>query len=120
MKNDSEQEFIEVVNKEELNCAACGECRMVCPVYAVSGQEKNVARGRLALAKAVADGKLELTETIALSFENCLLCMACVENCAGHVNMIEVVLKSRAFLSSKKGLPKGQALTLKALTADRK
>ncbi len=93
---------------------------MVCPVYAVSGLEKNVARGRLALAKAVADGDLELTDNIAASFENCLLCMACVRNCAGSVNMIEIVLKSRAYLASKKGLSKTQKMTVKAFSADRK
>lgn len=120
MKKDPEQEFIETINKEYLKCAACGECRMVCPVYAASGLEKNVARGRLSLAKALVDGDLELTDNIAGSFENCLLCMACVGNCAGHVDMVEVVLKSRAYLTSKKGLPRIQELAFKALGADRK
>jgi len=120
MVKDFQHDFVETVNKEFLKCAACGECRMVCPVYSVSGLEKNVARGRLSLAKAVADGKLELTANIQASFDNCLLCMACVKNCAGHVDMVEVVLKSRAFLSSKKKLPGVKNLAFKALTSKRK
>ncbi len=120
MKTDLQQDFIETINKEYKKCAACGECRMVCPVYGVSGLEKNVARGRLALAKAVADGDLDLTDTMADSFENCLLCMGCVTQCAGGVDMVEVVLKSRAYYVAKKGLPMAKNLAFKALTTDRK
>ena len=120
MKKDPEQAFIETVNKEYSKCAACGECRMVCPVYGASGLEKNVARGRLSLAKALVDGDLELTDNIAESFENCLLCMACDTHCAGHVDMVDVVLKTRALLALKKGLPGIQALAFQALGADRK
>lgn len=120
MKKKIQQAFIETINREYLKCAACGECRMVCPVYGVEGVERSVARGRLALAKALADGDLELTDRVQSSFDNCLLCMACVENCAGHVDMVEVVLKSRAHVASLRGVPKVKALAFKALGTDRK
>jgi glycolate oxidase iron-sulfur subunit len=120
MKKDPQSDFIETVNREYLKCAACGECRVVCPVYGVSGLEKNVARGRLSLAKALADGELEPSDNIAGSFENCLLCMACSSQCAGHVDMVEVVLKGRAWLAHLKGLHRIKELAFKALGSDRK
>lgn len=120
MNKDPKRAFIETAHREYLKCAACGECRVVCPVYGVSGLEKNVARGRLSLAEALADGELELTDAIAESFENCLLCMACSSRCAGHVDMVEVVLKARAWLAHEKGLNRMKSLAFKALGADRK
>jgi glycolate oxidase iron-sulfur subunit len=120
MKKKIRQAFTETINREFQKCAACGECRMVCPVYGVEGFERSVARGRLALAKALADGDLELTDRVQASFDNCLLCMACVENCAGHVDMIEVVLKSRAYVADLRGVPRAKTLAFKALGTDRK
>ncbi len=120
MKKTIHQAFVETITREYLKCAACGECRMVCPVYGVEGFERNVARGRLALARGLAEGDLELTDRVQASFDNCLLCMACVENCAGHVDMVEVVLKSRAYVASQRGVPKVKALAFKALGSRRK
>ncbi len=112
--------FVDTVHREAAKCSACGECRMVCPVYGATGLERNVARGRLALAEALADGSLLLTPEIARAFESCLLCMACVRTCSGQVNMVDVVLKARACLSSRKIMPDIQTLAFQALTADRK
>ncbi|MBU1697195.1 MAG: (Fe-S)-binding protein, partial [Proteobacteria bacterium] len=54
------------------------------------------------------------------SVGNCLLCMACVANCAGQVNMVDIVLKSRAYMISEKSLSRVKALALKTLTCKRK
>ncbi|TFH64217.1 MAG: 4Fe-4S ferredoxin, partial [Candidatus Zixiibacteriota bacterium] len=45
-----------------LQCMRCGFCLPTCPTFALTGRERSSPRGRVALARAVAEGKLEFTE----------------------------------------------------------
>ncbi len=47
-----------------LQCMRCGFCLAVCPTYALTNRERSSPRGRAALARAVAEGKLEFTPAV--------------------------------------------------------
>lgn len=57
-----EQQFKQRMDEEELlNCMRCGFCLPSCPTYIESGfQESHSPRGRIALMKAVVDGRSSL------------------------------------------------------------
>lgn len=92
--------------KEELEqCIRCGECRTVCPVFDATLHEKFVARGKISLLVAAAEGKLELSDSFYKGLSNCLLCKACVDNCANNVSTDKLIIKAREIYTSQKGLP---------------
>jgi glycolate oxidase iron-sulfur subunit len=86
-------------------CARCGECRSVCPVFDALQWEKYAARGKVALTRALLSGQLELSPAYAEVVENCLLCLACVENCGSGVRLDRIIMEARNELVRARGLP---------------
>ena len=77
-------------------CMHCGLCLPVCPTYNATKMERNSPRGRIALARAVADGKMELTRTYAQEMYFCLGCLACTSACPAGVNYADIFEQARA------------------------
>ncbi|NCO53366.1 MAG: hypothetical protein GW875_14900, partial [Deltaproteobacteria bacterium] len=50
--------------EDVLQCMRCGFCLPTCPTFALTGRERSSPRGRVALARAVAEGKLDFTEAV--------------------------------------------------------
>src|SRR6266516_3382324 len=71
-------------------CIRCGLCLQVCPTYVLSLSEEEGPRGRVAMAKALAEGHLELTADLIEHENNCLLCEACTRICPTGVRMEEL------------------------------
>lgn len=90
-----------------LKCNRCGTCQDVCPTFKVTGNENDVARSRLRLARLAVEGKYpwgteaELTEHL----KSCLLCKACVSQCPSNVATDEIMIQARAQTNMVKGLP---------------
>lgn len=84
-------------------CPGCGQCRFVCPIFEELGDESSVARGRISLARALQSGEYPPTEEMAKRISECLLCLACVEECPSQVKVNEVVLAARADLADALG-----------------
>jgi glycolate oxidase iron-sulfur subunit len=70
-----------------LQCMRCGFCLAVCPTYALTNRERSSPRGRAALARAVAEGKLEFTPTVKDESFFCLDCKACSTACPSGVRV---------------------------------
>ncbi|MFN8557139.1 MAG: (Fe-S)-binding protein [Dehalococcoidia bacterium] len=70
-----------------LGCIRCGLCLSVCPTYQLSFAEEESPRGRIALARAVAEGALPLTPDFIEHSQSCLLCEACTAVCPAGVRM---------------------------------
>ncbi len=90
--------------QEELSkCSKCGFCQAFCPVYAVTGREPEVARGRNAQLLGVLKGELSISE-IEAALSTCLLCRACVPSCFTGVKTDKLVRAGReAFVEEKGG-----------------
>lgn len=70
-----------------LQCMRCGFCLSVCPTYALTNRERSSPRGRAALARAVAEGRLEFTPAVGDEAFFCLDCKACSTACPSGVRV---------------------------------
>ncbi len=91
----------------ELNCAKCGSCAVVCPVFRVDGRESMTARSRMHLLTT------SLADTPSATFENlfsqCLLCGRCEQVCPRNLPITDIISKARSRFSlfyGKGGLQK--------------
>ncbi len=74
-----------------LQCMRCGFCLPTCPTYALTGRERSSPRGRVALARAVAEQKLEFTPGVMEEAFFCMDCRACTTVCPAGVRAGEVM-----------------------------
>ena len=77
-------------------CQACGMCQAVCPLFAETGREADVARGKLALLDGLMQQMFEDPEGVSQRLNKCLLCGSCAANCPSGVNVLEIFIKARA------------------------
>ena len=80
-----------------LACIRCGLCLTSCPTYVLSLREAEGPRGRVGMARALAEGQLQPTPDLVEHELNCLVCDACSAICpAGiHMDPLQVVLRSK-------------------------
>jgi glycolate oxidase iron-sulfur subunit len=78
-----------------LQCMRCGTCLPTCPTYRTDGIETQSPRGRVAMIKAVIDGRLAPTEEFAQHMYHCLDCRNCQTVCPAGVKVGELVLEAR-------------------------
>jgi len=81
---------------EIARCNKCGFCQVACPIFRATGQESGVARGRLALVRALIEGRMEWTRELEEPLFNCLLCGACTTNCFPAVETADLLLAARS------------------------
>ena len=79
-----------------LACIRCGLCLTSCPTYVLSMHESEGPRGRVGMARALAEGHLAVTPDLVEHELNCLVCDACSAVCPAGVHMdpLQVVLRS--------------------------
>lgn len=71
-----------------MQCIHCGLCLQACPTYAVFGTEMDAPRGRIALMRAVTEGRIgldEFTHSFTKHLSLCLACRACETACPSGV-----------------------------------
>jgi glycolate oxidase iron-sulfur subunit len=66
-------------------CVHCGLCLASCPTFAELGTEMDSPRGRIFLIKALAEGRMSLTNSVAGHLALCLDCRACETVCPAGV-----------------------------------
>lgn len=81
-------------------CMHCGLCLPTCPTYTATKLERNSPRGRIALMRAMADGRLTLGRAFAEEMYFCLGCLACMTACPAGVNYAEMFEHARAAAES--------------------
>ena len=90
-----------------LDCVHCGLCLTNCPTYRMTGRETSSPRGRIYMMRGVAEGALELDQTIADELQLCLGCRACETACPSGVEygaMLEVARAAAAAAGLRGGL----------------
>jgi glycolate oxidase iron-sulfur subunit len=85
-------------------CMRCGMCQAVCPVYAETGREADVARGKLALLDGLVQEMFKDPKGVNDRLMRCLLCGSCSANCPSGVKVLDIFIKARAILTGYMGL----------------
>ena len=80
---------------EITRCNRCGFCQAACPIFRATGHEGGVARGRLALLRALAERRIEWNDELEEPLFACLLCGACTANCFPGVPTADLVTDAR-------------------------
>jgi len=97
MKTESDAPLLRQIDYAEIQqCMHCGMCLPTCPTYDETKLERNSPRGRIALMRAIADGRLEVTEEFAKEMYYCLGCLACETACPAGVNYTHLFETARA------------------------
>jgi len=86
------------VQTEILKCVKCRTCLPSCPTFAELDVEMDSPRGRIALAKALSEGKISVTEKLIGHFYCCLDCRACETVCPSGVKYGEIIESARAYV----------------------
>ena len=77
-------------------CIHCGLCLEYCPTYTILRQEPNSPRGRLAIWRAIQDGRLEISDRTDFFTDECVGCLACENNCPSNVPYGEILSAVRS------------------------
>ena len=89
-----------------LACIRCGLCLSVCPTYNTDHLEVQSPRGRVALIRAVEEGRLPLESPgFKEHMYHCLDCRACQTICPSGVKVGELVVAARAELDKSEPQP---------------
>ncbi len=86
-------------------CVHCGFCLQACPTYLETGLEAESPRGRIALMKAVNEGRLEMSPSVVGHWELCLQCRACELACPSGVEYGKLMEATRAQIKEHTSKP---------------
>jgi Fe-S oxidoreductase len=87
-----------------IKCTRCGRCRALCPVNEELGWESTNARGRMLLARALAED-VPPSDAMQTSFFTCLTCGMCTATCPSGAAPDEVVEAARKELVAAGSAP---------------
>jgi len=96
-------------------CMRCGMCQAVCPLFAETGLEADVARGKLALLDGLMQELFKDSKGVHERLNRCLLCGSCASNCPSGVKVLDIFIKARAILTGYRGLPPAKKLVLRGM-----
>ncbi|MDH5191685.1 MAG: (Fe-S)-binding protein [Gammaproteobacteria bacterium] len=99
-------------------CVMCGLCLPHCPTYTQTRNENESPRGRIAIARALAEKNLPVSETLFRHLDQCILCRACERACPSGVSYGHLMDKTRQLLHEN-GMNKSNKLMQK-LTTEKK
>jgi glycolate oxidase iron-sulfur subunit len=97
-------QLLKEIEDQLADCMKCGMCQAVCPVFTETGDEGDVARGKIFLLERLGDQLLNDAKGAKKRIEKCLLCGTCGANCPSGVKILEIFLKARAALTEYVGL----------------
>ena len=95
----------------------CGMCQAVCPVFAETGREADVARGKLALLDGLIQEMFKDPKGVNERLMRCLLCGSCAANCPSGVKVLDIFLKARAILVGYMGLHPAKRIVFRGMLA---
>jgi glycolate oxidase iron-sulfur subunit len=97
-------------------CIHCGMCLPTCPTYDETKLERNSPRGRIALMRQIAEGRLGVTQAFGRELYFCLGCLACETACPAGVRYSEMFENARADIEQTGVLRNAARDLVRALT----
>ena len=88
---------------EIARCNHCGFCQVACPIFRTTGHEAGVARGRIAMLRALVEGRATWSKDLEDPLFACLLCGACTGNCFPAVATADLITAARSEYLEKVG-----------------
>jgi Fe-S oxidoreductase len=114
--HDHKHDFPVGPREEDLaRCVHCGFCLQACPTYVITSLETESPRGRIALARALAEDRIEVTPNLVTHFDLCLQCRACETACPSGVPYGRIMEGARALVQSRPERPRSWRLRSLAL-----
>ncbi|MEW5838106.1 MAG: (Fe-S)-binding protein [Pseudomonadota bacterium] len=101
MKHDAPPSLPKIVHDDlsaTQQCVMCGMCVPHCPTYALSRNEADGPRGRIALLLGVAQDRLSLDAEAIGHLDACLSCRACEAVCPSKVPYGQLIDAGRAHI----------------------
>jgi glycolate oxidase iron-sulfur subunit len=98
-------------------CMRCGMCQAICPVFAETGREVDVARGKLALLDGLIREMFRDPEGVNRYLARCLLCGSCAFNCPSGVKVLDIFFKARVILAAYIGLHPAKRVLFRGMLA---
>jgi len=88
-------------------CIHCGLCLPACPTYSINQLEMDSPRGRIALMRAAADGRIDLGGAFQQHIDLCLGCRACETACPSGVQYGLLLETTKAALAGARDEGRG-------------
>ena len=85
-------------------CVHCGFCLQECPTYLETGLETESPRGRIALMKAVNEGRIDIGPTVVRHWDRCIQCQACEVACPSGIPYGQLIEATMAFIGTRRKL----------------
>ncbi|MGE0060206.1 MAG: (Fe-S)-binding protein [Dehalococcoidia bacterium] len=98
-------DHVHILDADLAQCVHCGFCLQACPTYVVTGLETESPRGRIQLAKALVEDRIEITPKVAAHFDLCLQCRACETACPSGVPYGRIIEGARAMVQESEARP---------------
>jgi len=92
--SDTENSYLStefVTDSQHASCIRCGLCLATCPIYRITLRETDSPRGKIALLRALAEGKIDPGQEFSSRYYGCLLCAACANICPSGVPLEEAI-----------------------------
>ena len=91
-------------------CVQCGLCLPACPTYRLDREETESPRGRIALARGLADGALHSSLVADAHLDHCLGCRRCEAVCPAGVQFGELLVEVRNRQRERRGARQRQRM----------
>lgn len=88
-----------------VSCMRCAYCSPACPTYLSLQTERASPRGRIALLRALVEGRLPLSKNLASQIYHCLDCQLCKVKCPGGVNTDGIFRRAKEILAQSGFFP---------------
>jgi glycolate oxidase iron-sulfur subunit len=83
-------------------CVHCGLCLAYCPTFSELGTEMDSPRGRIFMIKALAEGRMQLTDSVVDHLSLCLDCRACETVCPAGVPYGRLIEAAKAEIEQQR------------------
>lgn len=95
----NKDQLFQHIQEEAKHCVKCGLCLPYCPTYALTENECESPRGRIAMMDGLAKKQIPITKKLETYLNHCLNCQACEAVCPAQVQYHQLIDDTRTYLN---------------------